>query len=620
MAEKKASLILTLKDEASSALGKLGNSFSSLKAKVLGVAAVFATLTAAGISAVRAYMGQENATNKLNIALKNQGIYSAKTSQDIHDYAAALQRTTAFGDEAILETQALLTTFGLAGDKLKDTTKAAIDLSVGLGIDLKAATMLLGKAFVGETASLSRYGIKIDESIPKAQKFEAVMGQLNQRFGGAAEAQLQTTAGQIANLSNRLGDLKERIGGELIPVVRFWTDALDKAVGFVERLSGATKNDLQGRELTIDALNREKKALIEKSTMEGTYLDEITQKRIVSINSAIAKEKEKLAVETAAAASRQELSLAEKAFLDQLDAEKAAKEEEKRAAELEKLDQQTATILAKHQTRNDLRGSLSQFFHAREIAMLTKSLTDSEQMELAAHLRKLTEHKKYADIKTIQEQVLADAQAKANEELNQKIIKWQEDRAQKSKALDDKIIQWQNEHREKEKRIQEQRAQDFNKFLNFISSAASSNNKSMAALGKAASITQATIDTYAAANSAFKAMAGIPLVGPALGAAAAAAAVAVGLSNVARIRSMAEGGMVLPTAGGTIARVAEAGRAEAVIPLDDPRTQEKLSGLGGGVTINVGTMIADDRGIKELAVRIDDALFSLQRNRQSVSF
>lgn len=52
---------------------------------------------------------------------------------------------------------------------------------------------------------------------------------------------------------------------------------------------------------------------------------------------------------------------------------------------------------------------------------------------------------------------------------------------------------------------------------------------------KAFSIAQAIVDTYKAANAAYAALAGIPIVGPALGAAAAGAAIAAGLANVAII-------------------------------------------------------------------------------------
>lgn len=55
------------------------------------------------------------------------------------------------------------------------------------------------------------------------------------------------------------------------------------------------------------------------------------------------------------------------------------------------------------------------------------------------------------------------------------------------------------------------------------------------AVGKAAAIAAATIDTYASATASYKALAGIPIVGPVLGFAAAAAAIAAGLLNVRQI-------------------------------------------------------------------------------------
>lgn len=58
------------------------------------------------------------------------------------------------------------------------------------------------------------------------------------------------------------------------------------------------------------------------------------------------------------------------------------------------------------------------------------------------------------------------------------------------------------------------------------------------AAGKAAAIAQTTIDTYQSATAAYKSMSGIPVVGPALGAVAAGAAVVSGLANVKKILSV----------------------------------------------------------------------------------
>lgn len=69
-----------------------------------------------------------------------------------------------------------------------------------------------------------------------------------------------------------------------------------------------------------------------------------------------------------------------------------------------------------------------------------------------------------------------------------------------------------------------------------------SENEAMFKVAKAAAIAQTIMDTYKGAQQAFTAMAGIPYVGPALGIAAAAAAVAGGMARVASIRSQSMGG------------------------------------------------------------------------------
>lgn len=56
--------------------------------------------------------------------------------------------------------------------------------------------------------------------------------------------------------------------------------------------------------------------------------------------------------------------------------------------------------------------------------------------------------------------------------------------------------------------------------------------------GKALAIASATIDTYLSAQKAYSSLAGIPVVGPVLGIAAAAAAIASGIANVNKILSV----------------------------------------------------------------------------------
>lgn len=74
-------------------------------------------------------------------------------------------------------------------------------------------------------------------------------------------------------------------------------------------------------------------------------------------------------------------------------------------------------------------------------------------------------------------------------------------------------------------------------WLTNITSQAASSNKTMFEINKAAGISEAVINTYRSATGAFAALAPIPIIGPVLGAAAAAVAIAAGMANVNAIRS-----------------------------------------------------------------------------------
>ncbi len=90
---------------------------------------------------------------------------------------------------------------------------------------------------------------------------------------------------------------------------------------------------------------------------------------------------------------------------------------------------------------------------------------------------------------------------------------------------------------------------------------------------------QAIVDTYAAATAAYKAMAGIPVVGPGLGVAAAAAAIAAGLANVAQIEAQefADGGLFRGVGGGRDdANVIKISNGEYIVNEEKTRTFQPL--------------------------------------------
>ena len=156
---------------------------------------------------------QEQSVVAMTTALKAQGTYTPRLAQRYQDLASELQGLSTDGDETLLKMQALLVQVGDVGpDKMREALTAAQDLSVGLDVDLKTATLLVGKAFAGDVSTLSRYGIKLTEVEKKGDLAAAVLAKVQAKFGGQAAAKAETFAGVIEQLGNSWGDLKEKIG------------------------------------------------------------------------------------------------------------------------------------------------------------------------------------------------------------------------------------------------------------------------------------------------------------------------------------------------------------------------------------------------------------------------
>ncbi|MHB1334523.1 MAG: hypothetical protein ACYCXQ_01015 [Candidatus Humimicrobiaceae bacterium] len=170
-------------------------------------------------SSVEEAANAELQLTKLNTALKSTGNFTNETTKELQDYAAALQQSTMYEDDSIVSVEAMLATFKLSKDEIKVATQAVLDLAAATGQDLQSAAILMGKAMVGNTGMLARYGIMVDETKLKNEGWKAVIDEINIEFGGQAQAQAETYTGKIAQMKNMFSDIKETIGGAFIPVL-----------------------------------------------------------------------------------------------------------------------------------------------------------------------------------------------------------------------------------------------------------------------------------------------------------------------------------------------------------------------------------------------------------------
>jgi hypothetical protein len=200
-------------DKATLSFGKLVGGLITAEAIIGTVKTAWSSYTKLISGSIDSFAAQESAQRRVQAALIAQGNATPEVIKQYGDMASTFQRTTVFADELVMEMQALLTQVGnVMPDQMEGALKAATDLASGLGIDLRTATLLLGKAFEGETGTLKRYGIVIDEAKLKTEGASAVMNAIQQKFGGQAQSEVDTYAGQIQQLGNAWDDLKERLG------------------------------------------------------------------------------------------------------------------------------------------------------------------------------------------------------------------------------------------------------------------------------------------------------------------------------------------------------------------------------------------------------------------------
>jgi hypothetical protein len=191
--------------------------FVSAQAIIGGAKAAFSTFVDFLKGSVQAYANAEAAAKKMTTALQSQGRATPAVIAQYNALATQFQNTTVYSDDLINEMQALLVEVGgvMPGEMQKALT-AATNLASGLGVDLQQATMLVGKAFAGETGTLKRYGIVIDEAKLKAEGMPAVLDAIQSKFGGQAQAEVDTYAGRVKQLANEWDNLQEAVGKSIV--------------------------------------------------------------------------------------------------------------------------------------------------------------------------------------------------------------------------------------------------------------------------------------------------------------------------------------------------------------------------------------------------------------------
>jgi hypothetical protein len=190
-----------------------------------------------GKDSVEAFGEAQRVAAQTNAVLKSTGGAANVSAKDIGRLASSLSKMSGVDDEAIQSGENLLLTFtkirnetGKGNDIFNQGTKAALNMSVAMGTDMKSSVIQVGKALndpIKGVTALSRVGVSFTQGqkdqikalVESGKTMDAqklILKELTTEFGGSAKAAGDTFPGQINKLKVAFGDLQEKVGGFII--------------------------------------------------------------------------------------------------------------------------------------------------------------------------------------------------------------------------------------------------------------------------------------------------------------------------------------------------------------------------------------------------------------------
>jgi hypothetical protein len=318
-------------------------------------------------------------------------------------------------------------------------------------------------------------------------------------------------AGQIADQRAKADKVERALIVERAKANRDRAELLDKAaqkekfnaserIGFLEEAArideeitnkeiNAAKLRLQAKQAENALANSTKADLDEEANLKARLIDLETQR--------LTKQK---TVSAQIVSARREEAAELKAIKDEEDTRIKEQEDKRIADDKAKLDKEIAEAKALSDLKNQIRDS--------------EAVTEDERRAL--EIQKTIEH--YDNLIA-----LATEQGLATEALEQAKVNALN---KFNQANSKNQINW-------EKLTQSEKTRVVSQGLNNLTSILGEES----AAGKAAAIANATISTYQSATDSYKSLSGIPIIGPALGFAAAGAAIVGGITNVKKIVS-----------------------------------------------------------------------------------
>lgn len=237
----------------------LGNAASRAKSKLASIGGAFIAANQAlefvkkAADKMREYTdaskADAEAQAKLAQVMRNTMGASNAEIDSIKELASVQQKLGVIGDEVQLAGAQELGTYLSKADSLKKLMPVMNDMlaqQYGLNATQEQSVQIasmMGKVMDGQVGALSRYGYKFDEAQEKLLKYGteeqrvATLAEvINQSVGGMNEALAATPEGKVLQVSNAMGDIKERIGSIIVNIQAILVPVMESVIAIANGL------------------------------------------------------------------------------------------------------------------------------------------------------------------------------------------------------------------------------------------------------------------------------------------------------------------------------------------------------------------------------------------------
>lgn len=211
---------------------------------------------------VKSFAAHEQASLRLSGALTNLGYNAKALLGPLEAQQRILEHSTLTNRDQVAQIQQLLLQFGIAPKSIERTTKALLDYSAATGNDARSATQEFAKAIATGKNGVEGLGISYQSTGDSAKDLDIAVGQLEEKFGGSAQAAATGLMGALDQLTKSQDDLGKSFGGFIgqiekkLGVIRHFADGLDE---WRILLGGATpEEDQHHRQVKINDLLEER--------------------------------------------------------------------------------------------------------------------------------------------------------------------------------------------------------------------------------------------------------------------------------------------------------------------------------------------------------------------------